>query len=138
MVLILSAILSLKSCQVNYTQAFPQAPLDDPIFMRIPQGWTYNPMQQQIVQSDDPKSIDRDYFICLQCNLYGYKQAAQKWYLHLKASLEARGFIPSKIDPCLYIRNDCIIALYTDDCLILQIVTRPSISCVCHSVVTSF
>ena len=36
MVLILSAILGLKSHQVNYTQAIPQAPLDDPIFMRIP------------------------------------------------------------------------------------------------------
>ena len=103
MVLILSAILGLKSHQVDFTQAFPQAPLDDPIFMQIPQGWTYNPMQQQIVQSDDPKSIDQDYFICLQCNLYGCKQAAQNWYLHLKASLEAHGFIPSKINPCLYI-----------------------------------
>ena len=76
MVLILSAILGLKSHQVNYTQAFPQAPLDDPIFMQIPQGWTYDPMQQQIVQSDDPKSIDWDYFIRLRCNLYGCKQAA--------------------------------------------------------------
>ena len=38
MVLILSAILGLKSHQVDYTQAFPQAPLDDPIFMQIPQG----------------------------------------------------------------------------------------------------
>ena len=46
MVLILSAILGLKSCQVDYTQAFPQAPLGDPVFMRIPQGWTYDPMQQ--------------------------------------------------------------------------------------------
>ena len=38
MVLILSAIFGLKSHQVDYTQAFPQAPLDDPIFMQIPQG----------------------------------------------------------------------------------------------------
>ena len=65
MVLILSAILGLKFHQVDYTQAFPQAPLDDPIFMQIPQGWTYDPMQQRIVQSDNPKSIDRDYFIHL-------------------------------------------------------------------------
>jgi hypothetical protein len=36
----------------------------------------------------------------------------------LKAGLEAQGFIASKIDPCLYIQKDCIIALYTDDCLI--------------------
>ena len=40
MVLVLSALLRLKSRQVDYTQAFPQAPLDDDIFMRIPQGCT--------------------------------------------------------------------------------------------------
>ena len=33
MVLMLSALLKLKSWQVNYTQAFPQAPLDDDVFM---------------------------------------------------------------------------------------------------------
>ena len=58
MVLDLSAILGLKSSQVNYNQAFPQAPLDNTIFMLIPQGWTYDPLQKKIVQSDDPKSID--------------------------------------------------------------------------------
>ena len=36
MVLVLSALLWLKSCQVNYTQAFPQAPLDgDDFFMKL-------------------------------------------------------------------------------------------------------
>ena len=33
MVLILSAFLWLKSWQVDYTQAFPQAPLDDDVVM---------------------------------------------------------------------------------------------------------
>ena len=37
MVLVLSALLQLKSRQVDYTQAFPQAPLNDDIFMHIPQ-----------------------------------------------------------------------------------------------------
>jgi hypothetical protein len=41
MVLVLSALLNLKSRQVDYTQAFPQAPLEDDVFMRIPQGWYY-------------------------------------------------------------------------------------------------
>jgi len=39
LILLLANILNLKRCQVNYTQAFPQAPLQDPVFMRIPQGW---------------------------------------------------------------------------------------------------
>jgi len=35
----------------------------------------------------------------------------------LKKGLLSRGFVQSKIDPCLFIRKDCIIVLYTDDCL---------------------
>jgi hypothetical protein len=34
--LLLSTILGLKSRQVDYTQAFPQADLEDPVFMRLP------------------------------------------------------------------------------------------------------
>ncbi len=36
--LLLSTILALKSRQVDYTQAFLQADLEDPVFMRLPQG----------------------------------------------------------------------------------------------------
>ena len=89
MVLVLLAILGLKSCQVDYTQAFPQAPLDNPVFMQIPQGWTYNPVSKKLVQSDDPKQMDCDHFICLHWNFCGCKQAARNWHLHLKAGLEA-------------------------------------------------
>jgi hypothetical protein len=44
-------------------------------------------------------------------NLYGIKQAARNWYLLFSETLtlEHHGFKASKIDPCLFIRNDCII-----------------------------
>jgi hypothetical protein len=52
-------------------------------------------------------------------NLYGTKQAARNWYLCLSEVLQDKhGFKPSAIDPCIFIRDDCIIALYTDDCCI--------------------
>ena len=62
MVLVLSPLLRLKSCQVDYTQAFPQAPLDDDVFMCIPQGWFYDPETQQL----HPTSVKKPY------NLYGH------------------------------------------------------------------
>jgi hypothetical protein len=37
--LLLSTILDLKQWQVDYMQAFPQAPLTEPVYMKIPQGW---------------------------------------------------------------------------------------------------
>jgi transposase InsO family protein len=119
MVLVLSTLLKLKSRQIDYTQAFPQAPVDDDVFMRIPQGWSYDSVTKQLVQClDDPRSFDREHFIRLKRNLYGVKQAARNWYIHLKNGLLGRGFVQSKIDPCLFIRKDCLIVLYTDDCLV--------------------
>jgi hypothetical protein len=118
MVLVLAALLKLTSRQVDYTQAFPQAPLDDDVFMRIPPGWRYEPSVQQLVQNaSKPRSVDKDHFIRLKRNLYGVKQAARNWYLHLQKGLLGSGFTQSKIDPCLFIRHDCLIVLYTDDCL---------------------
>jgi hypothetical protein len=119
MVLVLSALLKLKARQVDYTQAFPQAPLEDDVFMRIPQGWFYDTATQQLAQhQDDPRSFDKEHFIRLKRNLYGVKQGARNWYLHLKKGLVGRGFTQSKIDPCLFIRKDCLIVVYTDDCLV--------------------
>jgi Reverse transcriptase (RNA-dependent DNA polymerase) len=64
MVLVPSALLKLKSRQVDYTQAFPQAPLDDDVFMRIPQGWFVDPATQQLLQHPDDLTFkDQEHFI---------------------------------------------------------------------------
>ena len=107
----------LKSRQVDYTQAFPQAPLDDEVFMRIPQGWFFDPKSQQLCPNTSNASFhDTQHCIQLKCNLYGIKQAAQNRYLHLKQGLINHGFIQSNINPCLFIWNDCILVVYTNDC----------------------
>jgi hypothetical protein len=46
LMLTLSSILGLQSRQVDYTQAFPQAELKDPVFLHIPQGWYVDPKGQ--------------------------------------------------------------------------------------------
>jgi hypothetical protein len=138
MVLVLSALLKLKSRQVDYTQAFPQAPLDDDVFMRIPQGWFLDSTTQQLHQHpDDPTFKDREHFIRLKRNLYGVKQAARNWFLHLQKGLLSRGFVQSKIDPCLFIQQDCILVLYTDDCLLFA-KDDDTISDLCQSLSTEF
>jgi hypothetical protein len=119
LIMILAAVLGLSSRQVDYTQAFPQAPLDDDVYMRIPDGWAYDHTTESLVQiTDTPTFRDSGYCIKLQRNLYGCKQASRNWYIHLTNGLKRRGFQPSTIDPCLYIKDDCLICLYTDDCCI--------------------
>jgi hypothetical protein len=117
LVLLLSTILNLKTCQVDYTQAFPQAPLDDPVYMRLPQGWFVNSFGE-LQQHSNPKFRDKEHFLQLKKNLYGCKQAARNWFKYLSQGLLSQGFVQSKIDPCLYLRHDCLMVVYTNDCLI--------------------
>jgi hypothetical protein len=63
--------------------------------------------------------INKEHFICLKHNLYGVKQTAQNWHLHMQKGHFGRGFVQSKINLCLFIWKDCLIDLYTDeDCLV--------------------
>jgi hypothetical protein len=54
----------LKWRQVDYTQAFPQAELNDPVFMQLPQGWhlDHNGCLQP---HPDPKHHDTSHYIQL-------------------------------------------------------------------------
>jgi hypothetical protein len=116
LMLLLSSVLNLKSCQVDYTQAFPQASLDDPVFIRIPQGWFVK--DGVLHQHENPKFNYTFNYMKLKCNLYGCKQAARNWFLHLTKGLLKLGFRQSATDKCLFLRDDCILVVYVDDCLI--------------------
>ena len=78
--------------------------------MRLPPGWKVKPLEHE-----DP---DAKFCIKLKKNLYGCKQAAKNWHLKLSQGLIDQGFTPSEMDPCLFMRQDCLIALCADDCCI--------------------
>ena len=50
--------------------------------------------------------------------MYGLRQAGNNWFDALCSSLLALHFRQSQHDPCLFMRKDCIILVYVDDCLI--------------------
>jgi hypothetical protein len=85
LLLLLSNVLNLKSRQVDYTQAFPQASLDDEVFLRIPQGWFVK--DGKLRQHENPRFNDTHYYMKFKRNLYGCKQAARNWFLHLTQGL---------------------------------------------------
>jgi hypothetical protein len=116
LLLLLSTILPFKTRQVDYTSAFPQADLDVPVYMRVPQGW-YVDSSGRLAQHVDPKYQDRDHYLSLKKNLYGCKQAARNWFKLLSEGLQSLGFKQSATDNCLFLRSDCIIMVYVDDCL---------------------
>lgn len=116
LLLYLSTILNLHTRQVDYTSAFPQADLDVPVYMRVPQGW-YVDSTGKLAQHRDSKFQDKDHYLKLKKNLYGCKQAAHNWFKKLSEGLLREGFVKSKTDSCLFMRHDCIIVVYVDNCL---------------------
>ena len=114
-------MLGLKSRSIDYDQALTQAPIDCDVYMKIPEGFCVNyngnkPKLEQVI--GDPKYRDSKNCIKLKRNLYGSHRASCNWFLHISKGLRKQGFVSSKIDPSLFMRDNCIICLYTDDCLI--------------------
>jgi hypothetical protein len=66
MMLILSASLDLRTLQVDYSNAFAQAHLEEEIYLKLPQGST--------------GKHGKDTVLKLQRSLYGLKQAALCWF----------------------------------------------------------
>ena len=60
-----------------------------------------------------------NYLLKLNVSLYGLKQASFNWFEKLKKGLMDREFVPSAIDPCLYLKKGMIVLTYIDDCIIV-------------------
>ncbi len=59
--------MNLQTRQVDYTQAFLQAILEDPVFMKVPQGWFVN-QKGDLQQHTDPKYNDMSHYLRLKRN----------------------------------------------------------------------
>ena len=93
--------------QIDFVQAFPQAPMTKQQFMKLPKGI-------QIEGVDDPN----EWVLELKRNLYGGCDAGRNWYLFLKEKLESIGFVRSRFDECVFYRGKCMYVLYTDDSIL--------------------
>jgi hypothetical protein len=118
LLLTLASIHGWHSSQIDFAQAFTQPPIAENIYMRIPQGWYVH--DSELKQHNNPKFRDVEHYIKLEKSLYGIKQAARVWFHHLEPGLLKLGFQASEVDPCLFYREDCIVALYVDDCLLFS------------------
>lgn len=94
----------MKIHQMDAVTAFLQGDLDEDIFMEQPEGY------------DDGSGR-----VCkLNRAVYGLKQAGRQWNLKLDAALLGFGLKKSRMDPCVYFRENAklLIAIYVDDFLI--------------------
>ncbi len=82
--------------QVDFIMAYPQAPIEEDIYMELPQG----------IKTATGNSKDR--VLKLLKNINGQKQAGRVWNFHLIEKLASIGFHPSLIDDCVFYRGDVI------------------------------
>lgn len=103
-------ILAIKNgwhtVQLDYIQAFPQAPVERELYMRVPKG--YN------IKNGD----DKEYALRVEKNVYGQKQSGRVWNQFLVRKLRKIGFKQSKVDECIFYRGRAIYLLYTDDSIL--------------------
>jgi len=110
LLLVIAKIHRLESKSIDFVLAFPQAELDVDIWMELPIG--FQP------EGVDPSQTS-NYLLKLNVSLYGLKQASFNWFEKLKKGLMDREFVPSAIDPCLYLKKGMIVLTYVDDCIIV-------------------
>ena len=87
---------------IDFSKAFIQAELAEPVWIPLPRGY----------KSNMPEAT------CLQLikSLYGLSIAPRLWYEHLHDALLKYGFQQCDYDPCLWLKPNMIIFLYVDDC----------------------
>ena len=104
LLLAITKIYKLDSKAIDFVLAFPQAELDEDIWMYLPIGFQ--------VDGQTENNSERNYILKLNKSLYGPKQASYNWYEKLKKGLEDRGFTKSQVDPCLYLKDGMIVLTY--------------------------
>jgi Reverse transcriptase (RNA-dependent DNA polymerase) len=107
MLLILATLNNWHTTQIDYVLAFPQAPVEKELYMKIPSGFE--------LTDGSPK----DWVLKLHRNVYGQKQAGRVWNQYLVHKLtNTLHFVQSKVDECVFYRGSVMYVLYTDDSLL--------------------
>ena len=100
LLLVLSLIFNMHKQQVDYTNSFFQAPLDQTVFVEISSGFEA-----------------RNKVLLLKQSLYGIRQSPLNFYKHLRESLESREFVKSDYDDCLFTNGNIMVLFWVDDCI---------------------
>jgi hypothetical protein len=107
LLLSIAARQGLETRQVDFSNAFVQAHLDEP-----------NPIYVQTPATFFSDVGEKRTVLRLNQSLYGLVQAPFYFGNHLRDVLvNQHGFTASELSPCLYYRDDVIILTYVDDCL---------------------
>ena len=105
--------------------------------MNVPTGFQAIDGTLKFIHGLRTKGLNNGHILKLKKNMYGLRQGGHSWYLKLSNGLLQRGFTQSKVDKCLFLRHDCILVVYVDDCLLFSRETK-TIDDIINSLRTDF
>jgi len=106
LLLILSLIHSWHTVQIDYVQAYPQAPINKVQYMKLPRGIE--------IEGIDPQ----EHVLEVHKNVYGGKDSGRTWNKYLVEKLTSIGFKQSLFDECVFYKGKAMYVLYTDDSIL--------------------
>jgi hypothetical protein len=101
-VLSIAARFDLEMKQFDAVNAFVNANIDDDVFMELPVGYR-----------------KRGRALKLNKALYGLRKSPLLWQREFTGTLTNLGFRPVPHEPCIMIRNGCLVFFYVDDIVIV-------------------
>ena len=111
--LILSILLGWQSRQLDFVMAYPQAPAEMPLYMKLPQGYKRNGITR------------KTYALKLLRNVYGQKQAGRVWNKFMDQGMREIGFTPSQFDPVSTTEGPSLFWSTLTIALSLPLLTKP-------------
>jgi hypothetical protein len=107
--------MGLKAGQFDIETAFLYGDLEEELRMVMPDGYEEYNYEKYGKRIDGTKQC-----LKLKKSLYGLVQAARQWRKKFKEVMKGIGFLPSEIDPCLFIKDKgnnqkAIVIIYIND-----------------------
>jgi hypothetical protein len=99
--LVLSMTMHWVTCSIDFSNAFVQAKLDEPVWTHLPRGF---------LAPGRAKTCLR-----LKKSLYGLAIAPKMWWTYVSKAILDLGLTSSEHDPCLFFKKDLMVVLYVDD-----------------------
>ncbi len=99
--LVLSMTMHWVTCSIDFSNAFVQAKLTEPVWTHLPRGFT--------------KSGQARTCLRLKKSLYGLSIAPKMWWTHVSRAILELGLTSSQHDPCLFFKRDLLVILYVDN-----------------------
>ena len=109
MLFALGAVENWQTALIDFKNAFTQAKPPEPLHPEPPPG----------LQRANPGCKDK--VVRVNTSLHGDVRAANLWCKKIAKTLaNDLKFSAAELDPCLFIRHDCVVVLCVDDAIVLS------------------